>query len=71
MIKPKLKTKSPNFSSGPTKKPDSWSLNGLDKSLLGRYHRSNYISDYVDEILSFAQRKALFRTQEVVLLVWL
>ena len=50
MIKPKLKTKSPNFSSGPTKKPDSWSLNGLDKSLLGRYHRSKYILDYVDEI---------------------
>ena len=51
MIKPKFKTKSPNFSSGPTKKPESWSLSGLDKSILGRYHRSKFISDYIDEII--------------------
>ena len=50
MIKPKFKTKSPNFSSGPTKKPESWSLSGFDKSILGRYHRSKFISDYIDEI---------------------
>ncbi|MDC3091292.1 hypothetical protein OA848_02770 [Rickettsiales bacterium] len=50
MIKPKFKTKSPNFSSGPTKKPDSWAFNKLDKSLLSRYHRSNFISAYMDEI---------------------
>ena len=46
MIVPKLKKpKSPNFSSGPTKKPDEWSVNKLNTSFLGRYHRSNDVKN--------------------------
>ena len=38
MIVPNFKKpKSPNFSSGPTKKPDEWSVNKLNTSFLGRY----------------------------------
>ena len=36
MILPKIKKpKSPNFSSGPTKKPDEWSVNDLNTSFFG------------------------------------
>ena len=53
MIIPKLKKpKSPNFSSGPTKKPDEWSVNKLNTSFLGRYHRSNDIKNFINDVLS-------------------
>ena len=48
---PKTIPTSPNFSSGPTKKPDGWSLNKIDKSYLGRYHRSRSVLNYLKKIL--------------------
>ncbi len=45
------KPKSPNFSSGPTKKPDEWSIRKLNTKFLGRYHRSNDVKDYIKTIL--------------------
>ena len=42
----------PNFSCGPTRKPDGWSLKNLDKNFLGRYHRSIEIKNYIRNILN-------------------
>jgi len=39
-MKPSLKPRNPNFSSGPCSKRPGYSLNNLDQSLLGRSHRS-------------------------------
>ena len=53
MILPKLKKpKSPNFSSGPTKKPDEWSVNDLNTSFFGRYHRSNEVKKFINNVLN-------------------
>ncbi|MFL2679193.1 MAG: hypothetical protein ACJ0GH_02290 [Alphaproteobacteria bacterium] len=41
----------PNFSCGPTRKPDGWSLKNLDKNFLGRYHRSIEVKNYIRNIL--------------------
>ena len=35
----------PRFSSGPTKKPDGWSLRKINSDFLGRYHRSDDVKD--------------------------
>ena len=51
MQAPKIIPSSPNFSSGPTKKPDSWSLNKINDSYLGRYHRSGSVLNYLKSIL--------------------
>ena len=52
MILPKLKKpESPNFSSGPTKKPDEWSVNDLNTNFLGRYHRASDVKIYILKIL--------------------
>ncbi len=52
MIIPNIKKpKSPNFSSGPTKKPDEWSVNNLNTNFLGRYHRSNDVKKFINDIL--------------------
>ena len=48
---PKSIPTSPNFSSGPTKKPDEWCLNKIDDMYLGRYHRSNSVLNYLENIL--------------------
>ena len=49
---PKLiKPESPNFSSGPTKKPDEWSIRKLNTKFLGRYHRSDDVKIYIRSIL--------------------
>ncbi len=45
------KPKSPNFSSGPTKKPDEWSIKKLSTKFLGRYHRSSDVKNYIENIL--------------------
>ena len=46
------KPKSPNFSSGPTKKPDEWSVNKLNTSFLGRYHRSNDVKKFINDVFT-------------------
>ena len=46
-----VKPKNPRFSSGPTKKPDGWSLNKINKQYLGRYHRANEIQTFIEEQL--------------------
>ncbi len=52
MIIPKFKKpKSPNFSSGPTKKPDEWSVNDLNTNFLGRYHRSSDVKKFINDVL--------------------
>ena len=48
---PELKPQNPKFSSGPTSKPYEWSLKRIDKTYLGRYHRSVDVKDYVRKIL--------------------
>ena len=53
MIVPKpKKPKSPNFSSGPTKKPDEWSINNLNTNFLGRYHRSSDVKKFINNVLN-------------------
>ena len=46
------KPKNPRFSCGPTKKPDGWSLNKINKTYLGRYHRAIEIKVFIEEQLS-------------------
>ncbi len=59
MIIPQLrKPNSPNFSSGPTKKPDEWSVEKLDLKYLGRYHRSTDVRTFVEKTL-FKLKKTL------------
>ena len=43
---------SPNFSCGPTRKPDIWKVKNLNQQFLGRYHRSDDVKDYVESIIS-------------------
>ena len=43
------KPTNPRFSCGPTKKPDGWSLNKINKKYLGRYHRSSEIKNFIEE----------------------
>ena len=51
MKKPKQKPKFPNFSSGPTKKPNSWKIQKLNIKFLERYHRSRNVSEYINKII--------------------
>ena len=43
---------SPNFSCGPTRKPDIWKVKNLNQKFLGRYHRSDDVKEYVESIIS-------------------
>ena len=43
---------SPNFSCGPTRKPDGWKAKNLNQEFLGRYHRSDDVVEYVEGIIS-------------------
>jgi len=53
MIIPKLKKpEDPRFSSGPTKKPNGWSLNKINTNFLGRYHRSADVKEFVETQLN-------------------
>ena len=45
------KPTNPRFSCGPTKKPDGWSLNKINKQYLGRYHRAGDIKTFIEEQL--------------------
>ncbi len=47
----KKKPSNPNFSSGPTKKPDGWNLDKLNKNFLGRYHRAPDVKIYINKVL--------------------
>ena len=50
MNSPRLKRpSSPNFSCGPTKKPDGWSISKIDKTFLGRYHRSKDVKKFISK----------------------
>ena len=42
---------SPNFSCGPTRKPDIWEVKNLNQQFLGRYHRSDDVKQYVENII--------------------
>ena len=46
-----VKPKNPRFSSGPTKKPDGWSLNKINKQYLGRYHRADDVEEFIQNQL--------------------
>ena len=54
------KPKSPNFSSGPTKKPDEWSIRKLNTKFLGRYHRSDDVKNYINTILQKLKKLLIF-----------
>ena len=56
MNKPRVKPSSPNFSSGPTKKPDVWSARKLNTNILGRYHRSEYVKEYIENIFKVLRK---------------
>tara|TARA_X000000950_G_C13872470_1_gene643485 strand:- start:140 stop:1225 length:1086 start_codon:yes stop_codon:yes gene_type:complete len=58
MKKPLRKPKYPNFSSGPTQKPDTWSVKRLNLKFLGRYHRSKNVNEYIEKII-FSLKKIL------------
>ena len=47
----KNKPSNPNFSSGPTKKPDEWRIDKLNLNFLGRYHRASDVKIYILKIL--------------------
>ena len=48
---PLKKPSNPNFSSGPTRKPDGWSIKKLNLKFLGRYHRAYDVRDYIEGII--------------------
>ena len=48
---PEKKPKNPNFSSGPTRKPEGWTVNKLKLEYLGRYHRSGDVRNHVEKII--------------------
>ena len=55
---PKKKPTNPNFSSGPTRKPDGWSVKKLNIKYLGRYHRSKDVKEHIEKII-FKIKKTL------------
>ncbi|MEE2695117.1 MAG: phosphoserine aminotransferase [Pseudomonadota bacterium] len=46
------KPEDPRFSSGPTKKPEGWSLNKINTNFLGRYHRSKDVKEFIENKLN-------------------
>ena len=54
--KPDLKTKNPNFSSGPTTKRPNWSLSNLENALLGRSHRSSECKEKLKEVIEKSRK---------------
>ena len=55
---PSKKPSNPNFSCGPTKKPDGWSISKLNLKYLGRYHRSRDVREHIEKII-FKVKKTL------------
>lgn len=62
MEKPAIKTKCPNFSSGPCAKRPGWTVDALKNALVGRSHRSkegkarlNEVSDRMKKVLCLPQ----------------
>ena len=63
------KPECPNFSSGPTKKPEGWSIKELEIKYLGRYHRSEDVKDYLEKIiLKLKQTKKIQKEHKIFLL---
>ena len=44
--------KNPNFSCGPTRKPEGWNVRNLNKKFLGRYHRTSDVVKYIEQIIN-------------------
>ena len=51
MKTPSKKPSNPNFSSGPTRKPEGWSISKLNLKFLGRYHRSIDVREHIEKII--------------------
>jgi phosphoserine aminotransferase len=50
-MKPTLKPKSPNFSSGPCSKRPGWSIDSLSNALVGRSHRAKVAKARIDTVI--------------------
>ena len=50
MKTPSKKPSNPNFSSGPTRKPEGWSISKLNLKFLGRYHRSIDVREHIEKL---------------------
>jgi phosphoserine aminotransferase len=50
-MKPTLKPKSPNFSSGPCSKRPGWSIDSLSNALVGRSHRAKIAKARIDTVI--------------------
>ena len=66
IIKPNIKPKNINFSSGPTTKRPGWSLSNLNNALLGRSHRSPDCKKKLKEVID--QSKKILRLPKNYLL---
>lgn len=53
--KPKIKPENPRFSSGPTAKRPSWSLNALERALVGRSHRSKECKAQIQQVIELTR----------------
>ena len=58
----------PNFSCGPTRKPEGWEVENFNQQFLGRYHRSDDVKEYVESVISRI-KKILDIPQEYELIV--
>ena len=50
-MKPSLKPKSPNFSSGPCSKRPGWTVDSLSNALVGRSHRAKIAKERIDTVI--------------------
>ncbi len=56
MLKPNVKPKMPNFSSGPCAKRPQWNTDILKKSLLGRSHRARVSKEKLNQVIQLTKK---------------